>query len=332
MPIANPIKPLLRRLSAIGYKENYVRRIVLPDWWEDSIALKPAGYQQAIMLISRNLGLDSCSLQEEGAAISCREFTHPKYKLKPADRPEQVKIATCLALRVAQLACQAMPEAVMELPSSAIETRQTIITNGFAYIGFEALLNYCWRIGIPVLRVAEFPGGMHKPDALAVIVHGRPAIVLCRQTEFSAWLLFHLAHELGHIILGHLQGWSILVDDEVKGDTDTEETEANQFAVELLTGFHSRSYNYGSVNSRQLAMVAQAVGRDNDVDPGFIALSHGRMTGNWGTANGALKIIESNPNALVAVRRRMLQHLDRERLPDDISDFLMRITGADDAE
>ena len=48
MSVSNPIKPLLQRLSAVGYKEHYVRRTVLPDWWEDCIALNPAGYQQAI--------------------------------------------------------------------------------------------------------------------------------------------------------------------------------------------------------------------------------------------------------------------------------------------
>src|SRR5207302_1868994 len=109
---------------------------------------------------------------------------------------------------------------------------------------------------------------------------------------------------------------------------DAEETEANQFAVELLTGFKTRSYNYGSVNSIQLAMVAQAVGCDTDVSPGFIALSHGRVTGNWGAANGALKIIEGSPVTLTTVRLRLLQYLNREMLSRDCEEFLMRVTGA----
>ncbi len=31
MPVTNPIKPLLKRLSEVGYKERYVRHNVLPD-------------------------------------------------------------------------------------------------------------------------------------------------------------------------------------------------------------------------------------------------------------------------------------------------------------
>jgi hypothetical protein len=323
----------MRRLSTFGYKENYVRRKVLPDWWEDCIALNPAGYEQAITLLARNLGLDPRSLQEEGAPLRCREFNHPKYKLKPSDTPEQVAVATCIAARAAQLACRAMPASVAELPSSAVEIRGAILNTGVVCIRFEVLLDYCWRIGIPVLHVSEFPAGARKPDALAVIVDGRPAIVLCKHTEYSAWLLFHLAHELGHIILGHLQDVSILVDEEVKADTDTEETEANQFAVELLTGYKQRSYNYGDrITAMRLAVVALAVGRDTDVDPGFIALSHGRMTGNWGAANGALKVIERKPDALAMMRACLLQYLDRERLSRDSGEFLMRITGVDDVD
>src|ERR1700684_1513833 len=105
MAVANPINPLLKRLAAVGYNENYVRRMALPDWWEDCIALNPAGYQQAIALLSRNLGLDSRSLLEEGTVIRCRAFQQPKYKLKPTDSEEIVKIATCIAFRAAQLAC-----------------------------------------------------------------------------------------------------------------------------------------------------------------------------------------------------------------------------------
>lgn len=333
MSVANPIKPLLRRLSEVGYKENYIRRKVLPDWWEDCIALNPAGYEQAITLISRNLGLDPLSLQEEGAPIRCREFSHPKYKLKPADTPEEVKIAACIAFRSAQLACHAMPEPVAELPSSAAEIRRAILNTGTVCIDFKALLDYCWNIGIPVLHVSEFPAGTHKPDALAVIVDGRPAIVLCKHTEYSAWLLFHLAHELGHIVLGHLQGTNILVDEEVQADTDAEETEANQFAVELLTGYKQVSYNFGdhAIKSR-IAVNALIEGRDTDVDPGFIALNHGRATGNWGAANGALQLIERTPNAVATIRERMLRHLDREQLSRDSDEFLMRITGVDDME
>ena len=62
-------------------------------------------------------------------------------------------------------------------------------------------------------------------------------IVLCRNSRSSAWLLFILAHELAHIALGHIDDDGMLIDENVKRNIqDTEETEANRFAEEVLSG------------------------------------------------------------------------------------------------
>lgn len=75
---------------------------------------------------------------------------------------------------------------------------------------------------------------------MAVRVGSRYAIVLCRNHRYSAWPLFILAHELGHIARGHLKQDGLLVDDD-NWATDVEgaEKEANDFAVKLLTGNRS---------------------------------------------------------------------------------------------
>ena len=332
MTNANPIKPLLKRLQKAGYDPKYVRNIALPEWWEDSIALNPAGYQQAMIVISRNLRLDIDSLIDEEAPILSREVSGLKYKLKKSDSREKVEIATNIAVRAAQLAGCAISQPMLQLPASAGEIRCAILNNGNDRVGFAELLDYCWSLGIPVLHVSEFPAGAGKPDALVVIAENRSVIALCKRTQNSAWLLFHLAHELGHIALGHLQGAILLVDEEVNSDVDFEEMEANRFAVEMLTGFQHRSYDYGSVNSQQLARIAQAVGQDSEVDAGFIALSHGRMTGFWGAVGGALKALEPNPVALSLMRSQIQKRLDWQKLSCDNIDFLKRILGMDEGE
>jgi Zn-dependent peptidase ImmA (M78 family) len=88
--------------------------------------------------------------------------------------------------------------------------------------------------------VAQFPHRSKKPDGMAVRVGSRYAIVLCRNHRYSAWPLFILAHELGHIARGHLKQDGLLVDDD-NWATDVEgaEKEANDFAVKLLTGNRS---------------------------------------------------------------------------------------------
>ena len=62
-------------------------------------------------------------------------------------------------------------------------------------------------------------------------------IVLCRHTKHAAWLLFILAHELGHLALDHVPNEGVLIDEGLdKNSTDAEEQQANAFAIELLTG------------------------------------------------------------------------------------------------
>lgn len=333
MPGVNPIKPLMRRLSAAGFNPKYVRTVVLPDWWEDGIADHPAGFDQAITLLSRNLCLDPSSLLDAASSIRYQPLPAPKYKLKSTDAETDVAVATRVAVRAADLVVSATVVERSNMPSSACEARESIQRGGAGSIGLTELLEYCWRMGVPVLHVSNFPTGVTKPDALAVMVGSRPVIVLCKQTNYSAWLLFHLAHELGHVVAGHMEGVSVLVDEEVRSDTDAEEAEANEFAVELITGHKRRSYNFGrQFNALNLANVAHAVARDTNVDPGFVALSHGRMTNNWSIACAALKRIEPTPNAIAIIRREMLRRLDSERLSEDSFEFLLRVTGADVTE
>src|SRR5207249_413747 len=125
---------------------------------------------------------------------------------------------------------------------------------------------YCWAIGIPVLHVGRFPAAARKMDALAMRHEGRPAIVLRRNTQFHAWLLFHLAHELGHICKGHVGPEGVVVDEKVDMDDCflREEWEANQFAVELLTGGDNCAFEFPlRTTGVRLAELARTVGETN---------------------------------------------------------------------
>lgn len=56
-----PMVTLYRHLDELGFSEQRVRE-VLPDWWEDEIAQNPSGYAQALVIISRALGVEISSL------------------------------------------------------------------------------------------------------------------------------------------------------------------------------------------------------------------------------------------------------------------------------
>lgn len=210
--------------------------------------------------------------------------------------------------------------------------RREILGQGHSWVSLSNLIDYCWSLGIPVVHLSPPEG--KRPDGLAVKMRGRSVVVLCKQEQFTAWLLFVLAHELGHIVLGHIPDDGVLLDENVKTNlVDAEEEAANKFAIGLLTGDEERRYFTPGrwPNAVQLAKDARDIGRLHHVDPGHVVLNYAYTMGNgfWGVANAALAILEPRRDALGMVRRKLAEHLDWSNLPEDSSKFLMRVSKAE---
>ena len=299
LPKVNPMNSLFRRLTAVGLTRNFVRETALPTWWDDEIVANPAGYAQGLMLLSRHLGLDLATLQDEKTPLKLRKFGVCKYKKRDNVSEDELAISRVIGTRAAQLAAESASAVPASVPGDATEIRQQILDGNAPWVGLEQLLDYCWSAGVPVLHVDHFPKNARRPDGFAAKVGGRPVIVLCRHEMHSAWLLFILAHELGHIALGHIPDDGILLDEHVDGTgRDAEEQAANEFAIMLLTGAPEKRYVAADrwPNATELAAAAREIGRRELVDP------------------------------VGVVRERMAERLDRSRLPEDSSEFLLRMT------
>ena len=48
-----PIRHMLRRLAAAGFPEDWVRRALLPDWWDDELSRDPSSLAMAEIAIAR---------------------------------------------------------------------------------------------------------------------------------------------------------------------------------------------------------------------------------------------------------------------------------------
>src|SRR5258706_1890857 len=228
---------LYGRLGSLGFPRKYLRDVVLPSWWEDEIAHNPTGYAEGLAVLSRNLGLDLKSLQNESVPIGLRNLGPCKFKKKKTTNETDLVISQAVATSVARLIMRAVPEPKLSLGSSALAIRASILQRGARWVGLTDLVQYCWFVGIPIIHVASLPENAKKMDGAAWVNLDRQAIILCKKTPFSAWLLFILAHELGHIVLKHLDAQGILVDEEIdRHSSDHEERAANEFALELLTG------------------------------------------------------------------------------------------------
>ncbi|MFM9959988.1 MAG: ImmA/IrrE family metallo-endopeptidase [Planctomycetaceae bacterium] len=331
MNAANPIKKLYRRLSEVGLTRTYVKKTALPSWWEDDVASNPSGYAQGLLLLSRHLGLELSSLQSEDEPIRLRDFGTCKFKKRSDVSEDDLALARVLATRAAQLAASAVSTPAVTIPIHADEIRQQILSDDTHWVGLNELLGYCWSIGLPVLHLDHFPKNAKRPDGFAARVNGRPVIVLCRHAKHSAWLLFILAHELGHLALGHVPEEGTLIDEKLDEESvDLEEQQANAFAIELLSGRTSRRFIATDrwPNAEELARLAQETGRRSMIDPGHIVLHYAHSMGKsfFPVAQAALKFLDPHDDAVAKVRSKMAGNLDWSRLPEDSSEFLMKIT------
>jgi len=270
-------------------------------------------------------------LQLEDEPIRLRDFGTCKFKKRSDVSEDDLALARVLATRAAQLAASAVSIPAVAFPVNASDIRQQILGDDAPWVGLDELLRYCWSIGLPVLHLDHFPKNAKRPDGFAARVNGRPVIVLCRHAKYSAWLLFILAHELGHLALGHVPDEGTLIDQGLDEDSvDVEEQQANAFAIELLTGHRIRRIIAADrwPNAEGLARLAQELGRQAMIDPGHVVLNYAHsMEGSFfPVSNAALKLLEPNADAVAKVRTKMAENLDWSRLPEDSSEFLMGVT------
>ena len=330
---SNPMKTLYGRLSAIGLPRGYVRSIILPSWWDDEAADDAAGYAEALMLVSRHLGIRIQSLRDSSAAALMSEPSlECKFKRARVVSDGDVALAQRLAIQVARLAAGATTIAVQDVPA-AVELRELILESGHPWLGLDALLDHCWRVlGIPVLHISMFPRGARKMDGLSAVIGGRPVIVISKMNTQPAWLLFILAHELGHIALDHVSDGSVLVDERVdKKSVDAEEQAANEYAGELLCGKPIKRFIAQDrwPNASELALQAQRLGKQYQIDPGHVVLNYADAMGKsfFPVGNAALRVLNQSVDAVEMIKRNAAENLDWSALPSDEAEFVTRMTG-----
>ena len=133
----------------------------------------------------------------------------------------------------------------------------------------------------------------------------------------SAWQLFILSHELGHLGCGHLKPEQTLVDDnlgEERGtlaELDAEELAADAWAKVLLAGADSIWFEFsGYWSPNALARAAQEQAKDLQTDAGHLILRIAFETKNWALANAALKVLEPKPRAIEFAREVAKESLE----------------------
>ncbi len=319
--MTNPMDSLYARLSKKGVTKAFARRL-LPDWWDDSLAATPSALLQAQLIISSGMNFELRSLRDTSAQIEFKA-AHRKFKFSKAVDEPSIQLSAEYATGIAKLAIQAFQSDYILPPPSPLSIRDALLLS-HQCIDLSALLDYCNRIGVPVLHMPELPG--KKMDAVAIRHRGRSAIVLCTK-KVAPYLLFHLAHEIGHISLGHLGADDgTLIDASITSNTvDADERAADSFAVQILNGSEIRySSSQKYVNANTLANAAITYGQRNKIDPGHIILNFAHAAENFALANAALKCLPVVATDTGVVNKNLLAHIDLGSLSDDQASLLTK--------
>ncbi len=329
----NPMNRLYQQLKQqLRLTKPYVQGRLLPSWWDDSIAEAPSGFSEAVLILGRNLGLDAVALRDRGV-VKLTDSGAVKFKNASNKEEADVALARHVAVQVARLTLLGVRRPFDGVPDASI-VRQTLLAKGHPWVDLASLADYCWDIGIPVIFLpkSSFPSGTLIMHGLAAKVHDRPVIVISWNQKHDGWLVFVLAHELGHIARGHIGTNGVLVDQQIDEEsTDKEEREANDFALALICGADSSFTANKWLTGEELAQAASAYGKLNQVDPQHIVLNYTRTlsekTGKkfWGAGNKALNILGPDDDAPGLLRARLQANLQWDELPDDAAEYVARM-------
>lgn len=320
---------LLERLEAKGLQSKYVRDRALPTWWDAELEDDPTVVAEAAGYIAKRLGLDIASVFSPEAEITFKGQAQTKFKKRQDTNQESLAIAQGLASRVAELVSYVVLPSYQLIQEDAAQLRQRILARGH-WVNLESLLNLCWAHGIPVVHFSP-PQGTKKIDGMVANFNGRPVIVICCARKAASWLAFILAHELGHILAGHIQEQFYVDESIAQEEQDPEELEANAIASRLLLG-NPNNYVWSSkLYPNRLVEIAQRFSARDNVDPGIVCLNYGwkrDVKEEWGIAMAALKTFEPIQKAPHTINQRLILNLDWERLDRDSQEYLRLVTGA----
>jgi Zn-dependent peptidase ImmA (M78 family) len=337
------IKTFYQRLAGLGFPRKFVREVLLPDWWCDEFEQQKGAVCEAAAHISRRTNLDFAALLDAAKSPFLREEGNPLYKLRQGTEKSNLLNAQVMAQRVAELAAYAFAQ---PLPSFEIFDAQTVrkqILSNSQFVTLESLLIFCGESGIPVVHTNCFPKGtsQKKFDGMVGEYNDRPVILIGKNHQSAAWLAFIVAHELGHIICGHVKDFSI-IDQKIEPNEegDLQELEADQFAIEVLFGRKDASYDCPeNLNPQSLGAYATAKSKSDTVVPGLVILNYAWFKAKkaaskeaksavWKIANKALAKIEAkNITASKLINHELQKRLVWEILSDDNQEFLARMTG-----
>ncbi len=313
----------------IGYSQAAVDA-AWPEWWTPEAESSPSAIAELKFSLSRKLGLDPRALINNEATF----FWDDSGKFKNFSGTEAEKMAICaFGMSVARILTQGTSTPIDNTLASASDLRKAVLANS-PFVSLTDLVSICWALGIPVVHLKVHPLPAKRMCGMAVVTDGGPSIFLAKDNKYPCHTAFHLAHEIGHLSLGHVTNGEPVIDMEdplrLGEEADDEELAADRFALELLTGnpnFEVEKIGRGR-NPAELAKQCLDKGFEFRIEPGTLALCYGYATREWDVANSAIKGIYEKPyDVWKFINSTARSQIKWESISEDNRAFLEAVMG-----
>jgi len=324
-------------LNSNGYPRNFVEKF-LPEWWDNSLLKTSSGALQFALIIKQRLGLEVC-FSEEGFLYLLDDPFSVRFKHRKNTHQDELSVVKNIGKAAASIANHIALEYI-PLPDNPSELREYILQkNNHTDVNLDGLLEICWSHGIPVLFLETLPRGAKRMTGMIVNHNERPSILLGFRHNHKARQLFVLAHELAHLILGHIADETLLIDEDLDSEVDTlneeldttldsEEAEADKFALELIRGKHELSFaDLNHDQPTELAVFAMQENERHGIDAGHIIASYAFETMDWPTANTAMNFFENSGEAINCIKYAFSKNALLENVSEEAQSFLHILQG-----
>jgi len=300
------LKSLLTRLYRAGFKKEFARAAILPEWWDDDCTNDLAIIPDIEIRVARFLGLPLVAVKDARTKLVSPTYPNAQLRrVRDIDR-DRLSAAIHAALKISSAVVRSLREPSRGLntpPDDGLAWHREMKST-LSVVTLDTILDDLWNRGIPVVPIDILPAPSFQ--GLACVVDGRPVILLGHKHDEPARTAFFLAHESAHIVAGDCaKNQPVLDEDEEIVDQDAMEKSADQYANNVLYGgqqFHLTE----DPNFKDLATQAHQMEMSTGVDAGFVIFNWAHRTQKYDIASLAANALYKGSGA----RKKLRQHFD----------------------
>jgi Zn-dependent peptidase ImmA (M78 family) len=320
------VSSLLSRLSRGGFKRDFVRSAILPDWWDDSLQSDARLLPDIELRVARFLGLPLAEVRDPSRPLAVQAAHSTVLRKTQSTSVESLHPAIHTARRVAEAVLRYMGDKPPRTIPASPEDWRRELASGTKPVTLEVLLHDLWGRGIPVIPMECLPSPAFQ--GMACVISGRPTIVIGQKFDVPSRIAFFVAHETGHIAAGDCADGQIIVDESEAG-TDSSEMEkrADRFASRVLLGDADPAKLSGA-DSRDLARQAYALQQQYGADAGALIFHWARRNSdNFTIATLAVKALYQDKGARKAMAKYVAKNVNTEDASETDRALLSLVSG-----